>query len=451
MPLISCMEEKIVPCYEWAYIAGGTQDDKFLAIAQLADGSYIITGETWSLGDKKAKSELWLVKLNMNGTTNMQKLAGGPAFERGVSVTPLKDGGFILGGDTTSYGFGFHNIWLIRFDTNTDPVWQNLYKGLMSDSISTVIPLSDGGFIIGATCDSFGAGLQDYWLIRLDKNGLTNWQKNFGGRQSDIVGGAALARDGSVVIAGNARSFGTGIWIIKVNKDGSLRWEKYYSGKISENATAIIPTKDDGFIIAGYTWSFGSGRSDILVFKIDKRGELVWEETFGGKLNDSAVCIAPAYDNGCVVGAITESFGIGKSDVWILRLDANGKLVWQKMFGGKGYDYITGICAASDKGFAFTGYTDSFGAGKTDGWVIKLNSEGNISNDTTMRISNLNPVSITIKDTAAFENISEMLKGAPIPTIIKGDSYLKIVPVSNIFTNTVCPFIPVNLKVTQLP
>ena len=451
LPLISCIEEKIVPRYEWSYVAGGKEDDKFFAISQLADGNFIIAGETWSLGNKKAKSELWLVKLDMTGAANWQKLTGGPAFEKGVSITPLKDGGFILGGDTTSYGFGFHNIWLIRFDTNSNPVWQNIYKGQLSDTLDKVIPLSDGGFIVSATSESFGAGLQDYWLIRLDKNGITNWQKNFGGRQGDTVGGAAAARDGSIIIAGNARSFGTGIWIIKVNQDGSLRWEKFYSGKISENANAIIPTKDDGFIIAGYTWSFGTGRSDILVFKIDKRGELVWEETFGGKMNDVGVCIAPTADNGCVVGAVTESFGQGKSDIWILRLDANGKLVWQKMFGGKGYDSITGVCAASDGGFAFAGDTDSFGAGESDGWALKLNSEGNISNDTTIQLSNVKPANVMIQDTAVFENISEMLKSAPIPTIIQGDSFVIIISTTNTFTNTACPFVPMNLKVTQLP
>ncbi|OHD55132.1 MAG: hypothetical protein A2Y33_01110 [Spirochaetes bacterium GWF1_51_8] len=450
LSIVSCDDETLtVACYEWAYSVGGPQDDRFYAIAQLADGSYVIAGESWSFGNKKAKSELILLNLKVSGKTNWVKLTGGPAFEKGMSVTPLKDGGFILGGDTTSYGFGHHNLWLTRFDSNSLPVWQNIYKGQLGDTISGVIPLADGGMAVCATSDSFGAGLQDYWLFRLDANGMTNWQKTFGGRDSDIAGGAAAGRDGSFVIAGNARSFGSGIWVIKINPDGTLRWEKYYSGKVTDNANCIAATKDDGFIIAGYTWSFGTGRSDMLVIKIDKRGELVWEKCFGGPKNDVAYVVIATADNGCIVAGITESFGLGKTDVWILRLSSAGDLVWQKTFGGAGYDYVHGGCASFDKGFALVGSSDSFGAGKFDAWVLKLNMNGEISNETSMSPSNTSPVKVVMHLSSAYDNVSELLKGPKIDIIIKGDSFAMIEATSNIYTNIAIPFIPIKLSLTQ--
>jgi len=108
------------------------------------------------------------------------------------------------------------------------------------------------------------------------------------------------------------------------NQDQQKGWEKTYGGRNSDSAYSIQRTNDGGYIVAGYTWSFGSGWSDIYIIKLDAKGEIVWEKTYGGSKDDSAYSIQQTGDGGYIVAGATNSFGAGGVDIYIIKLDKDG-------------------------------------------------------------------------------------------------------------------------------
>ena len=156
-------------------------------------------------------------------------------------------------------------------------------------------------------------------------------------------------------------------------------WQKTYGGTGDENSVSIQQTIDGGYIVGGYTNSFGSGNFNFWVIKLDNIGGVVWQKTYGGSGSDYARSIQQTSDGGYIVGGETTSYGAGATDLWVIKLDENGGVVWQKTFGGIAQDYSTSIQQTSDGGFIVTGETHSFGAGGQDIWVLKLDAEGSIS------------------------------------------------------------------------
>jgi len=166
--------------------------------------------------------------------------------------------------------------------------------------------------------------------------------------------------------------------VLKLDSNGSVEWQKTYGGTSYDEANSIAETSDNGFIVAGGTMSFGAGGYDYWVLKLDSNGSVEWQKTYGGSSDDYAFSIQETSDNGFIVAGRTESFGAGSGDSWVLKLDPNGNVTWQKTYGGSDSDSANSIAETSDNGFIVAGSSYSFGAGGADSWVLKLDSNGNI-------------------------------------------------------------------------
>ncbi|WP_448516707.1 hypothetical protein [Pseudothermotoga sp.] len=158
-------------------------------------------------------------------------------------------------------------------------------------------------------------------------------------------------------------------------------WQRVFGGSYDDIAYSIQQTSDGGYIVAGYTESFGAGGKDVYVLKLDADGNKVWERTFGGSYDDIAFSIQQTSDGGYIVAGYTGSFGAGSGDVYVLKLDADGNKVWEKTFGGIHYDQANSVQQVSDGGYIVAGYTESFGAGIRDVYVLKLDKYGNTGPD----------------------------------------------------------------------
>jgi hypothetical protein len=158
----------------------------------------------------------------------------------------------------------------------------------------------------------------------------------------------------------------------------NAQWALTYGGSYSDVAQSIQQTNDGGYIIAGETRSFGAGLNDIWILKLDSNGATVWQRTYGGSYRDIARSIQQTGDGGYIVAGDTESFGAGMSDIWVLKLDSNGATVWQRTYGGSGGDVARTIQQTDDGGYIVAGYTESYGAGANDFFVLKLYSDGNV-------------------------------------------------------------------------
>ena len=158
---------------------------------------------------------------------------------------------------------------------------------------------------------------------------------------------------------------------------GSDPWAKTYGGPGSDEANSVQQTSDGGFIVAGHTASFGTGFGNVWVLRLDSGGSVVWQKGYGGTAIEYANSVQQTSDGGFIVAGFTRSFGAGQSDAWLLRLDPSGNIIWEKTYGGTGQDVANSVQQTSDGGFIVAGGTNSFGNG-SNAWVLRLNSSGGI-------------------------------------------------------------------------
>jgi len=266
----------------------------------------------------------------------------------------------------------------------TSPAGSSFIKvigGRNQDYGSSIQQTSDGGYVITGYTDSFGAENGGVFVIKLDSSGNLSWAKTIDGGTGS---GHSIQQtsDGGYVITGDTENFGAGgydVFVIKLDSSGNLAWAKTIGGTDSDYGYSIQQTSDGGYVITGASRSFGAGGWDVFVIKLDSSGYLSWAKTIGGTSEDYGCPIQQTSDGGYIITGKTQSFGAGGSDVFVIKLDSSGNLAWAKTIGGTDSDYGYSIQQTSDGGYIITGYTYSFGAGWSDVFVIKLDSSGNLS------------------------------------------------------------------------
>jgi hypothetical protein len=397
---------------KWSRTFGGKDWDEGASVQQTTDGGFIITGWTGSFG--AGWDDLWLIKTDSEGNEKWSRTFGGKDSDIGQSVQQTTDGGFIITGWTRSFGTGESDLWLIKTDSEGNEKWNRTFGGKDSDLGHSVQQTTDGGFIITGQTYSFGAGARDLWLIRTDSEGNEKWNRTFGGEDVDEGQSVQQTTDGGFVITGQTYSFGAGdgdLWLIKTDSEGNERWSRTFGGKDLDVGTSVQQTTNGGFIITGWTRSFGAGWDDLWLIKTDSEGGIfAWDQfmrerelivdpiigpiedpiedpiieevklgsrTFGGEDVDKGHSVQQTTDGGFIITGWTNSFGAGASDLWLIKTDSEGNEKWNRTFGGKGGDIGQSVQQTTDGGFIITGWTNSFGAGASDLWLIKTDSEGN--------------------------------------------------------------------------
>ena len=297
------------------------------------------------------------------------------------SIFETTDGGYISTGIT---GYNEGCIWLIKTDCNGNKVWDKTFGGSGSDEGYSVIETSDQGFVITGKTESFGHGENgDIWLIKTDDNGNKIWDKTFGGDELDGGYSVIETSDQGFVITGLTSISGPYTWdifLMKTDSDGNKLWNKTFGGNDLEIGFSVIETSDNGFVISGTTGSFGDGgNGDVWLIKTDSEGRKIWDKTFGGSGYDEGYSVIETSDHGFMVAGKTGSFGEGYFDIWLIKTDSEGNKIWDKTFGGSDRDEGYSVKETYDRGYIVTGLTRSFGAGDigtSDVWLIKTNREG---------------------------------------------------------------------------
>ena len=308
-----------------------------------------------------------------------EKTFGGADYDVGASVQQTTDGGYIITGDTDSYGAGDRDVYLIKTDANGNKLWEKTFGGSNYDSNLSGQQTADGGYIMVGDTDSFGAGEMDIYLIKTDASGNKLWEKTFGGTSEEWGHAVQQTTDGGYIISGLTESIGAGdrdVYLIKTDANGNKLWEKTFGGTGRESGYRVQQTTDGGYIIAGETNSFGAGDFDFYLIKTDANGNKMWEKTFGGIGRDNAISVQQTIDDGFIITGYTESFGAGGGDVYLIKTDANGNKMWEKTFGGSNSDVGASVQQTTDGGYIIAGGSSSFGAGGIDVYLIYYNPEG---------------------------------------------------------------------------
>lgn len=354
---------------------GGTDSDVGRSVVQTSDGGFIVTGYTWGFGN--GGIDVYLIRADSNGNTLWTKTYGGTSDDVGYSVEQTADGGFIVSGFTESFGNGNRDVYLIRTDANGNMLWTKTFGGTLDEEGYSVRQTNGGGFIVTGYTDSFGGSFYQVYLVNTDANGNILWTSTYGDGNGYSV---QQTSDGGFIATGYT---GNVVYLIRTDATGNQLWTKTFGGPTWVNAEGnmVKQTSDGGFIIVGYrdtvTVPNYIDHVDVYLIRTDANGNALWAKTFGGLGNEFGYSVEEVNDGGFVVAGRTWSFGFGGWDVYLFKTDANGSNLWSKTFGGTSDDFCYSAQQTSDGGYVLTGFTENFGSGLTDVYLIKTDSNGN--------------------------------------------------------------------------
>ncbi len=283
--------------------------------------------------------------------------------------------------------------------------WQKALGGSSSDVASSIQQTADGGYIVaGYSYSNDGDvtgnhGQNDYWIVKLDGNGNTQWQKALGGSSGDEAQSIQQTADGGYIVAGLSWSNSGDVignhgisdyWVVKLDGNGNIQWQKALGGSGYDKATSIQQTADGGYIVVGETYSNDGdvtgyhGGGDYWVMKLDDSGNIQWQKSLGGSNLDVATSIQQTADEGYIVAGYSYSNdgdvsgNHGDGDFWVVKLAGNGNIQWQKVLGGSYLDKAYSIQQTADGEYIVAGESLSTDGdvtgnhGSLDYWVVKL-------------------------------------------------------------------------------
>jgi hypothetical protein len=258
-------------------------------------------------------------------------------------------------------------------------MWEKVYVGGAEDAGWAVIQTNDGGYAVA--CNTWRNGGMDFKLIKTDASGNMQWSQAYGGGNWDGVNGIVSTSDGGYALAGTTGSFGAGgmdMWLVKTGAAGNMEWNRTYGGAGQEYSYALVATSDGGFAVTGHTFSsVAEGRENFWLVKTDASGNMLWNQTYGGAGSDHAYALTATADGGYFLAGSTGSFGFENGNSWLIKIDASGKMQWNRTYGGPGWLGFRSIIATADGGYALAGTaTDHSSIG--DFWLLKIDASGNV-------------------------------------------------------------------------
>lgn len=335
---------------EWRRTYGGKYDDEAEDIIQTDDGEYAVAGSSKSftvLGQEKGQYDFHMIKTNSKGKMDNNSLSvsfGGKFDEKCYSLIQTEDGGYILAGTTLTYTDGGKDFWVVKTDENGEVVesnnntWKKSYGSEGDDVCRSVIKTDDGNYLLAGHTDSSDGLGKDAYIIKMDKKGEVLWSRRNGGEHDEYIYDAILTEDGGFVYVGSTTSYGAGeesFWLVKTNSEGFEEWDYSSNGKFDEVAYSVVQTKKGNYMMAGYTSSHGNGGNDFWVVEVNNKGKAVSKKTVGSGGNEIAYSITQYNDNDrFAVAGFTESYGAGQSDFWVVKIGRPYKIPVLWVIGG---------------------------------------------------------------------------------------------------------------------
>jgi hypothetical protein len=353
---------------------GGAENDFAYAIGQTADGGYIVAGQTDSFGNgSDFRPDIWILKLDGRGEKQWERTFGDPDKKDGAfAVQQTADLGYIVAGATESFGAEYASIWIVKLDADGDSLWSRLYKGAIVSSASSIRQTFDGGFIIS------GKGKEN--LIKLDAEGNRVWGTHF----SWVLHSVWQTADSGYIAAGDSIyrqlewNYIPSVSMIKVDRNGIREWSNPLGDDFTGRVHAIRQTADRGYILAGDSIALKSEldySTYLMVMKLDAGGRRLW--SYRGNEYSSVRDVQPTADGGYV--AIGDALDPDHApDLLIVKLDEGGHAQWTKTYGViGGWEYASSGGQTVDGGFIVAGQTNASGECGYDMWILKLDENGN--------------------------------------------------------------------------
>lgn len=422
------------PLIEWDKRFGGSLDDKMIIAIQTSDGGFILGGTSYSgiSGDKteasRGSADYWVIKTDASGNKEWDKTFGGTSNDYFSNIIESNDGGYVIcgssesgiGGDKSEASRGGMDIWIVKIDETGLKQWDRRFGGSSTEYGAAIIQIADDGYIIGGRSASLisgdvtqtSRGGDDFWLLKITSEGAKLWDVRFGGSLNEVLSTRGLIPtiEGGFVLFGYSPSGisgdktqsswgGNDYWMVKINAAGIKEWDKRFGGTGIDYGVSIQQSADSGFIMGGISYSNISGdkteshrgNGDYWIIKIDSLGIKQWDKRFGGFNNDLHAFTGQTLDGGYITAGFSfspisedKSEGvIGGYDCWLVRTDAAGIKLWDKVYGGVSPEEIYGLRITPEGAFIIAGTTESdisgdvseVSRGGYDFWYFKTEPE----------------------------------------------------------------------------
>lgn len=424
---VSCVGGAIAqapPAVSWQHCYGGYNSDVINALQPLADGGFVLAGQTASsdgdIVDSRGATDVWIARVDSKGTIIWQQNYGGSHNDAAVDIQLTPDGGYVFlaitsssDGDVLGYRGGDDDIWLVKLDAVGQIQWQRCLGGPGREIGHSLRATPDGGYVIGGYVTADGGDVSghhgtnnanDVWVVKTDANGVIEWQHCYGGNGSDDLTTVIPDSGGGYIFSATVESVdgdvncshyaNEDVWLVKLDATGQIEWQNCAGGDAGEVAAGLLQTTDGGYVIAGIEYSddlpgtHGLG-GDGWVVKFDAAGQLSWQRCLGGSDMDRLQAIMETPDGFIVAGSTQSNNGDvctnkGSGDLFLLKLNSDGTTAWKNTYGGSSDDAANALCFSSDGGIVAGGFSSSNDGDVSgnhnprvaDAWLVKLSFPG---------------------------------------------------------------------------
>lgn len=366
----------------WWNTFGGSDPEVGHSILETSNGDFIICGSNYIASGDRA---IWLINISSSGEEHWNRTINpGIYIDRGFSIQQATDGGYIIVGTTQTEHY-FTDVLLLKTDEYGNEEWRRTFGGNASDQGDKVFNTEDGGYIITGHTTSFGSGgihpergwLTDLWLIKTDSLGNEQWNQTYGvntrRRSCEIL----ITDDGGYMILLTKYYqdyFNSDIMLIKTDMNGTEQWNQTFNKRNLDLAGSFIKNNEGGYTIVGSTYNWSYDQFDIFMIKTDLSGNLIWNKTIGNKNDERGSGFFLTGDGDFVIVGSPNNYtkvGSGYEDIMLIGTDGNGTELWRKTFGGFYSDIFLGLTKTSNGDFVIIGNTNSYGEGRGDILILK--------------------------------------------------------------------------------
>jgi hypothetical protein len=394
---------------QWSRISGEKLNDEVRSIISSNNGGSISVGTYGqSLNNNAPIGLFYILKLNDSGEEEWSKTIGGTKEDIANSIIELKNGDYIIVGYSKSRNgdFRFNNnnsSWddfaIIKINKSGDIIWSKLYGGDGTDEARCVIETEDKSYIVGGFSKSNDAdvkinnGNKDGWFIKLSEDGNLLWSKVYGGSEDDEIRSIRKTKDGNYIVAGSSKSSDKDVllnkgyydfWLLKLSSNGEIIWSKTYGGSMDDVAYDIVQNFDSTYFVTGYTYSndgdvqINSGGKDIWLLKLNSEGDILWSKTFGGSSHDEGHSLIISIEGGILIGGYTESKdgdvdeNSGLRDMWLLKINIEGELEWSRTYSNNSKETANSIVQDYDGSYLIGGSLENSDSLDKQAVVLKV-------------------------------------------------------------------------------
>ena len=364
------------PC-TWERTFGAASDDKLSAVIPV-DAGFVATGN--SRAGRTGPYGAWMVGLTQAGDPLWRRDFEGAQTRQLRDIVALADGGFWAAGHTHANTGGTSDLWLVRLDETGTTLFERTYGSPAHDRARAAVPTEDGGVIVAGFTASHGAGGRDLWVTRHAADGTLVWSQTLGTEGGDEAFDLVRLPGGDVAVTGTVSAQqppGSDLVVARLSPEGAVRWQRIFDRSPLDVGTALTALDDGGLVVVGNTSVQGLRDTDVWAMRLNADGAMLWARILGGARVDEPWEVIAGPSNAVTIAS--ESFSTGEGgDIWLVHLDPDGEMLWQRHFGGALWDKPSALVQMDDGGLLLGGHTASKGAGFEDGWLLRLTSDGRL-------------------------------------------------------------------------